>query len=109
MASRHDLHDELKALLGTTDKTGDEARVYFQPPESVKLKYPCYVYHRAPERTLRADNRLYHRFTKYSLTYITRDPDDSLIDETEDHFRMCRKSGMSSSSGLNNNYYDLFY
>lgn len=109
MGSRHELHDELKALLGTTKKTGNEARVYFQPPESIKLSYPCYVYHRVPNTDLRANNMVYKRFTKYALTYITYEPDDPLIDETEDHFSMCRMMNTSSSSGLNNYYYDLFY
>ena len=109
MGSRHDLNDELKALLGTTDKTGDDARVYFQPPESKKLKYPCYVYHRAYNKNMSADNIVYKRYPQYTLTYITYDPDDPLIDGTEDRFPMCRFVSSSSGSGLNNYYYDLFY
>ena len=50
MASRHELHDELKELLGTN-------RCYFQPPESIKLEYPCIIYKRDPSDILRADNQ----------------------------------------------------
>lgn len=37
MNSRIDLHEELRAILGS-------GFVYFQPPESVKMIYPCIVY-----------------------------------------------------------------
>ena len=109
MGSRHELHSELKALLGTTDKTGDAARCWFQPPESVKLSYPCIIYHRAGNDDIRADNRVYKRVPKYTLTYITYDPDDPLINMIEDHFLMCKFDRMMSISGLNHYYYDLFY
>lgn len=102
MERRHKLHDELKELLGTNE-------VHFQPPESKKLKYPCYVYHRVPGRNLRADNLAYHRFDKYSLTYITADPDDPLIKGTEDHFCMCEMVQTNCKDYLNHYHYDLYY
>lgn len=102
MDRRLELHDELKELLGTTN-------CYFQPPESLKLKYPCYVYHReAPDR-LRADNMLYRRVQKYGLIYITLDPDDPLINATEDRFSMCSLMRFYAADGLNHYYYDLYY
>ena len=102
MGSRTELHDELKTLLGKND-------CYFQPPESIKMKYPCYVYHRESPDILRADNIMYRRVHKYGLTYITRDPDDPLIEKTEDHFRMCRLSRFYAVDGLNHYFYELFY
>lgn len=102
MGRRLDLHDELKELLGTN-------YCYYQPPESVKLKYPCYVYHREPEDVIRANNRLYRRVHKYGLTYITFDPDDPLIEETQDHFQMCGSPRFYAADGLNHYYYDLYY
>ena len=102
MASRHELHDELKVLLGSSN-------VYFQPPESIKMKYPCYVYHREAPDVIHADNKLYRRVHKYGLIYITLDPDDSLIDGTVDHFAMCRFGRFYAADGLNHYYYDLYY
>ena len=36
---RLELDADLRALLGSTN-------VYFQPPETKKLKYPCFIYER---------------------------------------------------------------
>lgn len=102
MGRRTDLHDELKKLLGTNN-------CYFQPPESIKLKYPCYVYHLSSPDHLMADNGVYHRFNKYSLTYITRDPDDPLIEQTEDHFHYCKLVRPYTADYLNHYNYDLYY
>lgn len=102
MDRRFELHDELKELLGTTN-------CYFQPPESLKLKYPCYVYRRAASDRLRADNLLYRRVDHYDLTYITLNPDDPLIHETEDHFSMCSLTQFYAADGLNHYHYDLYY
>lgn len=110
MGSRHELHYELRSLLGTTNETDPtRARVYFQPPESIRLLYPCYIYRREPPDILRADNRLYGRVHKYGLIYITLDPDDPLIEATEEHFSMCRLSRPYAADGLNHYYYDLYY
>ena len=40
MIQRIKLHELLVSLLGTRN-------VYFQPPESIKLSYPCIVYKRS--------------------------------------------------------------
>lgn len=102
MGRRTDLHDELKGLLGSN-------RVYFQPPESLKLSYPCYVYRREPPDIIRANNQLYRRVHKYGLTYITPNPDDPLIEETEDHFSMCRFDRPYVVDNLNHYHYELYY
>lgn len=48
MASSLDLQREFQALC---------KNVYFQPPESVKLLYPCIVYKRSAGDTRFADNK----------------------------------------------------
>lgn len=109
MGTRYELHGELKGLLGTTDKTGDEARCYFQPPESIKLTYPCIVYSRESPHILRADNNMYHRVRHYGVTYITPNPDDELVDSIETHFPMCRLTRTYTADNLNHYYYDIYY
>ena len=102
MDRRTDLHDELKELLGTNN-------CYFQPPSSLRLSYPCYVYHREPSNLIRADNLMYRRVHKYTLIYITPNPDDPLIDETESHFSMCRFSRFYTADDLNHYVYELYH
>lgn len=109
MGTRHKLHAELKQLLGTSELTGDAARCYFQPPESIKMSYPCFVYDRARSDNIRADNLIYRRVHHYELTYLTHDPDDPMIDGLEDHFKMCRFSRHNRAKGLNHYHYDLYY
>lgn len=102
MGRRQNLHDELKALLGTNN-------CWFQPPESIKLRYPCIIYELETPDVLRADDMAYRRVNKYGLTYITLNPDDPMIESIVDHFPMCRLSRPFTSDGLNHYYYDLYY
>lgn len=48
--------------------------VYFQPPEDVKMVYPCLVYHRDTGVTKFAGNRPYHYEQQYELKLIARSP-----------------------------------
>ena len=50
--------------------------VYFQPPTGYRLIYPCIIYEFTGIEKRRADNRCYTTYGVYSMTYITRDPDD---------------------------------
>lgn len=109
MGTRHELHDELKSLLGTSEKRGNEARCYFQPPESLKMSYPCFVYSKSRPDIIDADNLIYRRVHRYSLTYLTHDPDDPLIDGIEDHFKYCRLSRTNCANNLHHYHYDLYY
>lgn len=76
MASRLSLHAELKSLIGS--RADGKNNVYFQPPESVKLVYPCIVYEFDKPETKRADNKVY-KFTQcYKITVIYKEPDYDL-------------------------------
>lgn len=63
------LNDLLEDILGSSN-------VYFQPPENVKLKYPCIIYHLSDNFTFKADNKLYKNTNRYQITLVSRDPDD---------------------------------
>lgn len=60
------------------DALGSEY-VYFQPPESVKLHYPCIIYGRATGYSEYADNILYMFRINYEVIYISKDPDNEVI------------------------------
>lgn len=49
--------------------------VYFQPPSSVKLTYPCIIYHKVEYSGEHANNRLYLGNQAYQVTVIDTDPD----------------------------------
>lgn len=55
--------------------------VYFQPPSSVQMQYPCIVYNRDFESTQYAGNLPYRRDKRYQVTVIDRDPDSTIPDQ----------------------------
>jgi hypothetical protein len=69
--SRTDLHTLLVNLLGSTN-------VYFQPPESIQLSYPCIIYRKSKIETDHADNNPYNLREKYTITVIDPDPDSTI-------------------------------
>lgn len=106
MASRLSLHEDLKALLGSNN-------VYYQPPESLKIKYPCFIYRLSGATANPADNDIYLYTRQYQLTYITKDPDSELIDEIPKYFtkrlKGCRMSAHFTSDNLNHYNYTIHY
>lgn len=74
MKTRLELQSLLEEILGSR-------HVYFQPPESLKLKYPCIVYERSDEMNRFADNKKYSRFKRYDITVIYHNPDSDLPDK----------------------------
>lgn len=102
MDRRTELHEELCTLLGSRN-------VYFQPPSTVKMKYPCLVYQRDSSNDRFADNGRYLHRWGYSLTYITYDPDDPLVDEIPRHFQYCRWNRHYTADNLNHDAYSLAY
>lgn len=102
MASRLDLHERLCTLLGSRN-------VYFQPPESIKLKYDCIVYKEEPCRKLHADDKKYLHRNRYTLTYITKDPDSPLIHVFDTALPYCNFDQSYTSDNLNHYVYNLYY
>ena len=74
MAPRLELQTKLEAVLGTN-------KVYFQPPASLTLTYPCIVYKRSGIKSLFGDNIPYSLSDEYTLTVIYKDPDSDLVDK----------------------------
>lgn len=79
--------DERLALSDKLHEICDH--VYYQPPEGLKLDYPCLVYQLADIEPWRADNKIYHKNVKYTLTVIDRDPDSELRDKVSE-LSFCR-------------------
>lgn len=71
MGDRIELQRLLESIL-------ESRNVYFQPPENYRLSYPCIIYKETPWKTVFADNKPYTWFTKYEITLIHEDPDNSV-------------------------------
>lgn len=100
--NRLNLQTELENLLGSKN-------VWFQPPESIKLKYPCIIYERSTGDTQFADNYPYRFTTRYTVTLITKDPDCPLIEKLCTSFPMIKYDRHFTSNNLNHEVYTLYY
>ena len=72
MGTRLQLSAKLKEIVGPNN-------VYFQPPENVKLSYPCIIYNLDDIDKQHADNHPYRIDNQYAVMLITKDPDSELI------------------------------
>lgn len=82
--------------------------VYFQPPADKKLTYPCIIYSLDNFDVEFADNGHYRIMDQYSITYITRDPDDENIRQLLS-IRYCRFGRSYPSDNLHHYTYTLYF
>ncbi|MET0786858.1 MAG: hypothetical protein ABWY25_09145 [Paenisporosarcina sp.] len=101
MARRLELQAVLVNILGTEN-------VYFQPPPSVQMKYPCIVYHRDSELARYADDKPYSRRKRYQVTVIDRDPDGDIGDKIAE-LPLCVYDRFYTTDNLNHDVYKLFF
>lgn len=102
MASRFNLHEILVSILGSRN-------VYYQPPESAKLSYPCIIYEKEGNHSLRADDKKYVGRKRYSVKVISKDPDNDLADKIEEAFDYCSFDRRYINDNLYHDSLDLFY
>lgn len=102
MASRLELHEELCEVLGTRN-------VYFQPPESVKMKYDAIRYELGGKDIKRANNSAYRITNQYDGVVITRDPDTTIPDQLVARFEMCSLGRPYTADNLNHYPFTIYY
>jgi len=68
-------------LLHLLRKAVDHDRVYFQPPENLKLGYPAIVFHLTKIKVDHADDVPYKGAREYMITLITKEPEPDALEE----------------------------
>lgn len=101
MRARTELQTLLESVLGND-------RVYFQPPESMKLKYPCIVYSRNTFRPTFANNDIYINRTRYTIILIDKNPDSKYVNPLEE-LQYCSHSRNYVADGLNHDVFDIYW
>jgi hypothetical protein len=101
MGTRLELQTLLESILGS-------GNVYFQPPETIKMNYPCIIYKRNKDNTDFADNKPYNHTKRYSVTVVDRNP-DSLVPDKIAMLPMCLFDRHLQVNGLNHYIYNLYY
>lgn len=101
MDRRLNLHQILTDILGSD-------HVYFQPPESLRLVYPCIIYQYDTGDSQFADDRPYIFMRRYQITVIDRDPDSEIPDKVAQLPR-CVNDRNFTSDNLNHYTFNLYY
>jgi hypothetical protein len=99
MAPRPELHATLIAIT---------PNVYFQPPPSVQMQYPCIVYSRDNLDIEHADNKPYKHKLRYQVTVIDRNPDSTLVMELA-KLPTCSYERFFTADNLNHDVFRLSY
>lgn len=101
MASRLQLQTELEELLGSKN-------VYYQPPASVRMKYPAIVYSRENIENEHADDNVYMQKHFYQVIVIDEDPDSEIVSKVS-KLPACRFDRHYAADNLNHDVFTLYY
>lgn len=101
MAQRLELQKLLEDLLGSRN-------VYFQPPPTFSMIYPCIVYNRNSRISLFADNKPYRNKKRYQLTVIDANPDSDIPDKVAE-LPLCSFDRFFTADNLNHDVFNLFF
>lgn len=101
MSRRLELHEILCEILGTRN-------VYYQPPASVKMKYPAIVYSREDIQNTSANNLIYKQDHFYRVTVIDADPDSEIVHKVS-RLPMCIFDRHYASDNLNHDVFTICY
>lgn len=98
---RKELHQILVDILGSKN-------VYFQPPESIKLNYPCIIYHRAKNKVNYADDEIHIHYRQYEGIVIDKNPDSEIPDKLE-KLQYCSLDKVYTADNLNHYAFTIFF
>lgn len=101
MAKRLELQVLLEGLLGSSN-------VYFQPPATVQMSYPCIVYERDYMFGRFADNIKYQHHKRYQVTVIDRNPDSEIPDKVA-NLSLCEFTRHFVTANLNHDSFNLYF
>ena len=102
MGNRLELDALIREILGGTN-------VYYQPPESTKLKYPCVIYHLDDGRPEYADDKMYKFMKSYTVTVIDPNPDSTIPDRFRERLPYCRPGRWYAADNLNHWPFTIYY
>lgn len=82
--------------------------VYFQGPGNSQMLYPAIVYERDRSDTKFADNTPHIVTKKYSLSLISRNPDDAIF-ELLSKLPMCAHERHFAAESLNHDVFSIYF
>ena len=100
MGTRLELHSEFLKFL---------PNVLFQPPNGMKMVYPCIIYNKSGKSREHANNDIYIQNQEYQVTVIDRNPDSDIADRIEKHFEHAVITQYYTVDNLNHVSLNLYY
>lgn len=101
MSNRLELHEILCDILGSRN-------VYFQPPESVRMKYPAIRYSLNDIDNNHANDGVYIQSTRYQIIVMDKNP-DSLIADDISKLPRCSFDRHYVSDNLSHYVFTIYY
>lgn len=101
MGNRLELHELFCTIL-------ESRNAYYQPPASVRMKYPAIVYSRKKITNVHADNAVYRQLNAYEVTVIDENPDSELVRKVS-MLPKCEHERSFTSDNLNHDVFTLYY
>lgn len=99
---RYEFSDLLKKVTGITT-------TYYQPPESIKMVYPCIVYEKARPFVAKANDHAYLTMQAYDVQVICKDPDNTYAEKLLDAFSYASFGSRFVSDNLYHDNLTIYY
>lgn len=111
MDRRIKLQNELEQEFGdfVAEMPDGSPAIFFQPPENIKLRYPCIIYELSAMNNLNANDKRYIGWKEYDFVIIDTDPDSKISEKMLDHFSKCRYIRRYMADNLVHDVVGLFY
>lgn len=94
-------HELLVELFGSNN-------VYYRPPETLKMQYPCIRYKKDNIDIKRADNVSYRKTDRYQVIVIDKKPDNEVIEKLLD-LPMSSFNTHYETDNLNHDVITIYY
>ena len=107
MDRRRKLHEILCGIINMRESDGDR-HVYFQPPESVKMKYPAIRYSLSDISNTRADDSVFIQRLAYELVLIDEKPNSKYLGPISS-LPYCRFDRSYVSDNFNHFVFTIYY
>ncbi len=102
MDRRLELSKKLKQIIGNDN-------VYFQPPASVKINYPCIIYEISKGSTKYANDRVYNHIQSYELKFIFKNAKESIIRTVIENLMLSSFDRSYIADGLYHYVFKVYY
>lgn len=100
--------EQIRDILYTIN---DTENVYYDPPTSIQMIFPCFRFAMNNTDQKFADNTSYIRTKRWAVTYITRDVEelDAIIEGMLNKFKYCTHETTFRADNLHHAVFNLYF